>query len=181
MSSASHKVVNSSGRSPFLSSNMLVNLSTPGHFSYICIETCSVCPTFLPFLCEQIHILRLPISLWEGFPNVEETAQAAQGLQPAELQGPSLASATINVPTVSIRLPVSAVYALSSEPQHEWGRKISWYSVSPLLVKNLTSQKEAKSFCCQVENTPTARGPGKSNPHAPRSSCHITMKHWWRT
>lgn len=122
---------------------MLVNLSILGHFSHICIAMCSVCPTFLPFCCEQIHVLRLPhgkASLYgKGFPNLDEIAQEAQGLQPAQLQGPSLASAPINVPAVNIRLPETAVCAESSEPQHE---EISFPRKENFLIFSLTTSHQ---------------------------------------
>lgn len=176
MSSTSHKVVNSSCRSPFLSSNMLVNLSILGHFSYICIAMCSACPTFLPFRSEQIHILRLPISLWEGFPNLEECVQAAQGPRPILGFSPN------HHPNSEHQLTTWISYLCRNF------RVSAWTGKENFLIFSLTTSRQkshlpkgAKSFCCQVENTPTAWGPGKSNPQAPHSSCHITMKHWWRT
>lgn len=165
---------------------MLVNLSILGHFSHIYIAMCSVCPTFLPFCCEQIHVLRLPHGkaspYRKGFPSLDEIAQAAQGLQPAQPQGPSLASAPINVPTVSIRLPETAVCAESSEPQHE---EISFPRKENFLIFSLTTShqkshltKGSQEFLLSSwrwTHAPTARGPGKSNTQPPRSSCHITI------
>lgn len=51
-------------------------------FTYLYVPALrDVCPTFLLFHCEQMHVLTPPISLQEQFPDLDEAAQLVQGLQ----------------------------------------------------------------------------------------------------